>query len=81
MKECGTRCKNTSESRPPVCKLSLRFEPNHGEYGIVTAKAVIVFNVFPLICAGMKAKIKLGTLRSGQSERVPVWTTSTDELM
>lgn len=29
----------------------------------LTAKAVIVFNVFPLMWAGIKAKIKLGTLQ------------------
>jgi hypothetical protein len=44
MNECGTRCKKTSESSPPV------------------ANAVIVFSVSLLISAGIKARIKLGTL-------------------
>lgn len=46
MNEWGTRCRKTSERRPPV------------------ANAVIVLSVLPLICAGMNARMKFGTLRA-----------------
>ena len=36
-----------------------------------TAKAVMVFSVLPLICAGMKARMKLGTLISISVRALP----------
>ena len=68
MNECGTRCRNTSERRPPVCTFvritvfSL-YVPGMSA-SAHTAKAVIVLSVLGLISAGMKARMKLGTLYS-----------------
>jgi hypothetical protein len=59
--ECGTRCKKTSESKPPVYIVNQTIMPDDDKT-TRTAKAVMVLRVSPLISAGIKARMKLGTL-------------------